>query len=165
MATEETLGEAKQNVNMNPQQSQNEQSLAFLESFTPFLVDDKNNQVLRGNIPQATLVDNWELLNQHLALGNMDKEDVGTVAIMAKRNLLNTISSTPANKFTVNKLRELDRVKMSCYLLSTKSIREGERDRKLIPAVVTLSETRSQYREEAMQAQKKRSIFNPLTWF
>ena len=164
--SDDGLGKPEQRVSMNPSGNQQEESLAFLESFTPFVVDDKTGQVLKGNIPKETLMENWELLNQHLALGNMDAKDIEIVYLMTKRNMLSSIATVPLTKFTVAKLREMQKVKMSSFLLSTKSKTEGERDRKLIPAVVSLTESRSSFKEE-VQKQKAKSFggfLNPLNW-
>lgn len=163
----EGLGEQKQQVNLSPQTTPTEESLAFLESFIP-MTFNREGAVVRGNIPQRTLIEHWDLLHPHHSLANLEREDVGTMTLMVKRNILNKIATTPANRFTLAVIRELDRVKMGAYLLDSKSTsdnRSSPRDRVLIPAVVSLTETRSQYREEGMQPQKKRSIFNPLSWF
>lgn len=146
--------------------SQDVGSLSFLESFVPFQFDEKTGNLIYGNIPQALLEENWESLNQHVALGNFSEDDIKTVYYMTKRNILSTIHATPKRKFSVHRIRELQKVKYAAFLLSTKSKLEGERDRKLIPAVVHLTESKTAFKEETA-AKKKRfgGGLNPLNWF
>ena len=164
---EEGLGRPRQSLSPNPTINSTDKSLDFLETFQPFVIDEKTGSLRGGNIPQDVLINNWDLLNQHLALGNMDKREIELVYLMAKRNTMTTIATIPKSKFSLSKLAELQKVKMASFLLSTKSKSEGGRDRILIPASVTLTEARSVERQEASSSGKQRrfgGVLNPLNW-
>ena len=161
------LGNIKQRITPTMSRTMEEESLNYLEGFTPFQYDGKSGMLLRGNIPQEVYEDNWESLNQQVSLGNFGPEDVGTVYLMTKRNTMTMIKTIPRDEFGVHALRRLQQVKTGNFLLSTKSKNEGDRDRKLIPALVNLQETKGSFKDDsAAQTKSKRwgGMLNPMNW-